>query len=517
MAPGTNLLWSPLKALRDPAVGPTPLLTTSTISLAAGTGMPLSNQHELRLEDGSSQEIRDAVPADVPMGYHLLIDLETERHTHLIVAPQRCWLPAGLKTWGWAAQLYSVRSKGSWGIGDLGDLADLAEWSGTLGAGTLMINPLHASGSQRSHQPSPYFPSSRCARVLLYLRIEDIEGASEVRVNLDDLASVGRALNDERIIDRTRIQEIKVEALERIWMASRGRSDIPKRAHIEGFALFASLAEANAGSWREWPEGLRHPDGPDIDGWTRDHAERIAFHTWVQGLLDDQLERAGRKTSLINDLAIGVDPDGADAWLWQDQFARGATVGAPPDEFNASGQDWGVLAFDPFRLDRAGYEPFIQTIREALRHSGGIRLDHVMGLWRLFWIPEGAGPEAGTYVRVPHHQDARHPGAREPAGESVRGGRRPGDRRGGGARRDETQGHAVVSCFFWFEEGPPLNYPQRSLATITNHDLPTIAGVWTGRDKDGPGGSRLRARCRGGRAACAGSCPSQRDSTPMPP
>ena len=445
--------------------------------------MPLSNQHELRLEDGSSQEIRDAVPADVPMGYHLLIDLETERHTHLIVAPQRCWLPAGLKTWGWAAQLYSVRSKGSWGIGDLGDLADLAEWSRTLGAGTLMINPLHASGSQRSHQPSPYFPSSRCARDLLYLRIEDIEGASEVRVNLDDLASVGRALNDERIIDRTRIQEIKVEALERIWMASRGRSDIPKRAHIEGFALFASLAEANAGSWRGWPEGLRHPDGPDIDGWTRDHAERIAFHTWVQGLLDDQLERAGRETSLINDLAIGVDPDGADAWLWQDQFARGATVGAPPDEFNAAGQDWGVLAFDPFRLDRAGYEPFIQTIREALRHSGGIRLDHVMGLWRLFWIPEGAGPEAGTYVRYPTTKMLDILALESRRAKAFVVGEDLGTVEA--VVRAEMRRRDMLSYrVFWFEEGPPLNYPQRSLATITNHDLPTIAGVWTGRDQD---------------------------------
>jgi 4-alpha-glucanotransferase len=417
------------------------------------------------------------------MGYHLLTDLETGRRTHLIVAPQRCWLPAALKTWGWAAQLYSVRSEDSWGIGDLGDLAGLAEWSRALGAGTLMINPLHASGPQRSHQPSPYFPSSRCARDLLYLRIEEIEGASEARVNLDDLASAGRALNDELIIDRTRIHEIKVEALERIWMARGGRSETPKRAHIEGFALFASLAEANAGSWRGWPEGLRHPDGPNIDGWRRDRAERIAFHTWVQGLLDDQLERAGRETSLINDLAIGVDPDGADAWLWQDQFARGATVGAPPDEFNAAGQDWGVLAFDPFRLDRAGYKPYIQTIREALRHSGGIRFDHVMGLWRLFWIPEGAGPEAGTYVRYPTTKmldilalESRRAKAFV-VGEDL-GTVEPVVR--AEMRRRDMLSYRV----FWFEDGSPRNYPQRSLATITNHDLPTIAGVWTGRDQN---------------------------------
>jgi 4-alpha-glucanotransferase len=471
-----------VQALREILRSDPSAASTSTISLAVGTGMPLSREHELRLEDGSSQTIRDVVPPDVPMGYHQLIDLESERRTHLIVAPQNCWLPADLKTWGWAAQLYSVRSKGSWGMGDLGDLAELAEWSRELGAGTLMINPLHASGSQRAHQPSPYFPSSRCARDLLYLRIEDIEGASEAGVNLDDLVTVGRALNGERIIDRTRIHEIKVEALERIWIA-RGRAEIPPRASIEGFALFASLAEANAGSWRRWPEGLRYPNGSDIDGWKRDHAERIAFHTWVQALLDDQLERAGRETSLINDLAIGVDPDGADAWLWQDQFATGATVGAPPDEFNAAGQDWGVLAFDPFQLDRAGYEPFIQTIREALRHSGGIRFDHVMGLWRLFLIPEGTGPETGTYVRYPTTKMLDILALESRRAEAFVVGEDLGTVEP--EVREEMGRRDMLSYrVFWFEEGPPRNYPKRSLATITNHDLPTIAGVWTGRDQN---------------------------------
>ena len=457
---------------------------TSTRSVTFGTGMQVSGAHELQLEDGSTMEIQDGVPADVPMGYHLLLDLDTERRTHLIVAPGRCWLPAGLKTWGWAAQLYSVRSEDSWGIGDLRDLAELSEWSRALGAGILMINPLHASGSQRARQPSPYFPSSRCSRDLLYLRIEDIEGASDAGVDLADLASVGRELNEEPIIDRARIHDIKVTALERIWSARAGRGEpATKRAHVEGFALFASLAEANAGPWQGWPEGLRRPNGSAIGAWKRDHAERIAFHTWVQMSLDDQLERSGRQTALINDLAIGVDPDGADAWLWQDQFARGATIGAPPDEFNTAGQDWGVLAFDPFRLDRAGYEPFIQTIREALRHSGGIRFDHVMGLWRLFWIPEGAGPQEGTYVRYPTTKMLDILALESQRAEAFVVGEDLGtvepEVREGMRRRD-----MLSYRVFWFEEGPPRTYPQRSLATITNHDLPTIAGVWTGRDQD---------------------------------
>ena len=474
-----------LRILQDILRSPELASSTSTRSVTFGTGMQVSGAHELQLEDGSTLEVQDGVPADAPIGYHLLIDLETERRTHLIVAPQRCWLPADLETWGWAAQLYSVRSEGSWGMGDLRDLAELSEWSRALGAGILMINPLHASGSQRAHQPSPYFPSSRCARDLLYLRIEDIEGASDARVNLEDLASVGRELNEERIIDRARIHDIKVAALERIWSARSGRSDpgTSPRAHIEGFALYASLAEANPGPWLGWPAGLRRPDGPGIGAWKRDHAERIAFHAWVQGSLDHQLERAGRETCLINDLAIGVDPDGADAWLWQDQFARGVTVGAPPDEFNAAGQDWGVLAFDPFRLDRAGYEPFIQTIREALRHSGGIRFDHVMGLWRLFWIPEDAGPEAGTYVRYPTTKMLDILALESRRAEAFVVGEDLGTVEP--VVREEMGRRNMLSYrVFWFEEGPPQTYPQQSLATITNHDLPTIAGVWTGRDRD---------------------------------
>lgn len=459
--------------------------TTPTRSITVGTPTPIAMPHQLQLEDGSQLELHDHIPPGIPTGYHELIALDTGARTRLIVAPQRCWSPASLRAWGWAAQLYGVRSHHSWGIGDLRDLRDLARWSSDLGAQILMVNPLHAAAAGRPHQPSPYFPSSRCAREMLYLRIEEIEGAYEAGVDLDDIASAGRALNEAPIIDRDRIHDLKMAALERIWIASaRGRMrDWPpeERTAYGGFALFAALAEANTGPWRSWTAGLRHPDGPEVNRWRKTHGERIAFHRWVQWLLDRQLERAGAETSLITDLAIGVDPDGADSWLWQDQFASGVTVGAPPDEFNSAGQNWGVLAFDPYRLDRAGYEPFIQTVRAALRHSGGVRFDHVMGLWRLFWIPEGEGPAAGTYVRYPatklldilalesHRAAAFVVGEDLGTVEAV-------------VREEMAQRDMLSYRVFWFEDVPPRDYPQQAVATITNHDLPTIAGVWSGKD-----------------------------------
>lgn len=456
----------------------------STRTISVGTPVRLEAPHELQLEDGSHLDLHDRIPANVPEGYHVLVDLDSGASSRLIVAPERCWWPAGLRTWGWAAQLYAVRSRNSWGIGDLRDLRDLAEWSRDLGAETLMVNPLHASGPQRPPQPSPYFPGSRCARDLLYLRIEEIEGASEAGIDLDDLASAGRALNERLLIDRERVHALKMDALERIWNSS-ARDGQPRPSpggtDHSGFALFASLAEAMVGPWREWPAEVRHPHGPGINRWMREHAERIAFHSWVQRLLDRQLERAGNEIGLITDLAVGVDPDGADAWLWQDQFASGATVGAPPDRFNSSGQNWGVLAFDPLRLDRAGYEPFIQTVRAALRHAGGMRVDHVMGLWRLFWIPDGAGPAAGAYVRYPSTKLLDILALESNRAKAFVVGEDLGTVEPV-VQEEMTRRDMLSYRVFWFESVPPRDYPPQAVATITNHDLPTIAGVWSGTD-----------------------------------
>jgi 4-alpha-glucanotransferase len=205
------------------------------------------------------------------------------------------------------------------------------------------------------------------------------------------------------------------------------------------------------------------------------------MHAWMQWLMDEQLRRAGREIALVGDLAVGADPGGADAWIWQELFAPGMDVGAPPDEFNTRGQNWGLKPFDPGRLKRVGYEPFVRIVRSAMRHMGGIRLDHVMGLFRLFWIPQGKSPKDGAYVRYP---------ALDLLGivalESIRA-RALVVGEDLGTVEDEVRSELAFRKMLsyrvlWFEDGAPKDYPRGALAAVTTHDLPTIAGLWSGSD-----------------------------------
>lgn len=447
----------------------------------------------LRLEDGSGVEGTGALPA-LPAGYH---ELTTDGGTRrLVVAPARCHLPPGLRAWGWAAQLYAARSRESWGVGDLADLRRLATWSAGRGAGCVLVSPLHAPLPAGHRQPSPYFPSSRCFRDPLYLRVEEVPGAADLdgadRAGLEAAATAGRALNADRRIDRDAAWALKLGVLERLWAHFAERAPAAERAAfdayrscggptLEGYATFCALAEHHRAPWPTWPAGHRRPGAPGVASFRRDNADRVAFHAWLQWLVDAQLEAAGRPLGLIADLAVGVDPDGADAWLWQEVFVRGVRVGAPPDSFNTQGQDWGLPPFDPWKLRSAGYEPLAQALRAGLRHAGGLRVDHVMGLFRLFWVPPGAGPTEGAYVRYPWRDllgvlalESRRAGAYV-VGEDL------------GTVEDQVReelGRRDVLTYrvLWFEPEPPARWPERALASVTTHDLPTVAGLWDGSD-----------------------------------
>jgi 4-alpha-glucanotransferase len=435
-------------------------------------------------EDGREVELADGtVPADFPLGYHTLDGGST-----LIVSPGRCVLPPG-RAWGWAVQVYAARSRRSWGIGDLDDVRRLAVWSTTdLGAGLLLLSPLHAALPGLPQTASPYFPSSRRFRNPLYLHVDDVPGAGEADLGarLDELAAAGRALNDDRHIDRDAVYRLKLDALEAIWGRFAGDPAFEAFCAREGdglaaYATFCALAEEHGSPWDEWPAGYRHPDRPEVSAYREAHADRVRFHQWLQWLLDRQLERAGAGVPLVHDLAIGVDPAGADAWMGQDVLARDVSVGAPPDEFNTLGQDWGLPPFDPWKLRAAGYEPFIQTVRAALRHAGGTRLDHVMGLYRLFWIPRGASPADGTYVRYPSDDlldivalESHRAGAYV-VGEDLG---TVEDR----VRADLAERDVLSYRLLWFERDEPARWPQKALAAVTTHDLPTVAGLWRGTD-----------------------------------
>ncbi|MGH8922754.1 MAG: 4-alpha-glucanotransferase, partial [Actinomycetes bacterium] len=235
--------------------------------------------------------------------------------------------------------------------------------------------------------------------------------------------------------------------------------------------------------WQEWPAELRRPDSTAVAAFARggEGPRRVRFHQWLQWHLDRQLAAAAAPLGLVQDLAIGVNAGGADAWMWQDTFAADMRVGAPPDEFNTLGQDWGLPPWDPWKLRAADYRPFIETVRSGLRHAGGLRFDHVMGLFRLYWIPAGRPASEGTYVRYPHWDllnilalEAHRAGAYV-AGEDL------------GTVEDSVRAelrHRDVLSYrlLWFEPEPPASWPTQALGAVTTHDLPTITGVWSGSD-----------------------------------
>ncbi|MGI8775597.1 MAG: 4-alpha-glucanotransferase [Actinomycetota bacterium] len=433
----------------------------------------------LILEDGGEAEPGERLP----LGYHRLV--AEDRATTWIVTPGSCYLPQGFREWGWAVQLYAARSRRSWGIGDLGDLHSITGWTKEHGGGVVMVNPLHAVAPSKPQESSPYSPGSRCYRNPLYLRIEDIPGASDLP-GLPQLAAAATSLNEARRIDRDAVRDLKLRALEDLWRVFPGDPGLDRYVSERGeplsrFATYMVLAETHGPSWREWPTDLRTPDSPGVACYRAEQQDRIRFHMWLQWLIEEQLKRAGADVDLIHDLAIGVSPGGADAWMWQEEFATGVTVGAPPDAYNRAGQDWGALAFDPWRLRARGYEPFIETLRSSMRSGGGMRFDHVMGLFRLYWIPEGADPLSGAYVTYPHEEllgilaleSHRH--SSFVVGEDL-GTVEP-------VVREEMARRRMLSYkLLWFEDDHPPSYPALSLAAPGSHDLPTAAGLWTGED-----------------------------------
>ncbi|HWB13768.1 MAG TPA: 4-alpha-glucanotransferase [Pirellulales bacterium] len=443
----------------------------------------------LTLEDGTLLRVgQDGQwPPDLPIGYHDFYPRDEMRPAvRIIVTPGRCVLPPdGL--WGWSAQLYATRSNESWGLGDLADLRRLCRWAASRGAGLVLVNPLSASAPVTPQQPSPYYPSSRRFLNPIYLRVEEVPGAADFVDDLAGLAKAGRALNEDRQINRDAVYRLKTEALESIWRHSSPGEEFERfcaqrGSSLDEFATHCALAEEFGGDWRLWPDEYRRVDGQAVRSFVEARGDRVGYHRWLQWLLDEQLRRAAAEgTTIVQDLAIGVDPGGADAWSWQHLYAGGCSVGAPPDLYNRRGQDWGLPPFIPHKLRGAGYEPLRQTLRAVLRHAGGVRIDHVMGLFRLYWIPEGFDPSRGAFVRYRGDEmlaivaiESQRAGAFV-VGEDL-GTVEP-------EIRARLAAHGVLSYrLLWFEEEPPSKYPPMSMAAVTTHDLPTVAGLWSGQD-----------------------------------
>ena len=449
------------------------------------------------------------VPADLQCGYHSLhaYSAGEQREALLIVAPRWLGLPAQLGErpgWGLATQLYSVRSAGSWGMGDLADLTDLAVWAGAEHAAAfVLVNPLHAAEPLAPIEPSPYLPTSRRFAGPLYLRPERIpEFAALDAAERAEVDRLRASVPDGELIDRDASWTAKRAALQVIHRHGRdpGR-ELAYRAFcrregplLDDFATWCALSEAHGPDWHAWPEPYRHPRSAAVAEHGAQHADAVDFHRWLQWVLDEQLRgaqdtarHAGLALGVVHDLAVGVSPTGADAWAYQDELARGITVGAPPDAYAQTGQDWNQPPWRPDRLAELGYAPLRDMVRAVLRHSGGLRVDHVIGLFRLWWIPDGARPTEGTYVRYDHDAavgvlalEAQRAGA-VVVGEDL-GTVEPWV-------RDYLRERGILgTSVLWFEfdydggGGPlaPERWREYCLASVTTHDLPPTAGYLAG-------------------------------------
>src|SRR3954462_2320035 len=429
-------------------------------------------------EDGEVRRIDGELPEDFPLGYHWLHTGDGRRR-RLIVSPGRCRLPDE-RTWGWAVQLYAVRSRGSWGIGDLADLRAIRRMAQDQGAGFLLINPLHAVAPIPQQEASPYLPATRRFLNPIYLRVGEVPGADAVDV--ED----GADLNEGELVDRDAIWSRKRAALHRIFLHHGGGEAFLRWREEQGqtlqdWATWAAISDEHGADWHAWPEELRRPDSPGLAEWVGQRGAAVAFHAWLQWALERHPPAATDGLPVIKDLPIGVAGGGADAWTWQEVLAEGASVGAPPDAFNANGQDWGSPPLIPWRLRDADYEPFIQSIRSTIAGAGGLRIDHVMGLFRLWWVPADGSAADGAYVRYPSDDLLDIVALESARAGALVVGEDLGTVEEG--VREAMAEHGVLSYrLLWFEDDDPAAWPAAAMAAVTTHDLPTVAGLWTGAD-----------------------------------
>jgi malto-oligosyltrehalose trehalohydrolase/4-alpha-glucanotransferase len=470
-------------------------------------------------DDQPLERRRLLLPNGLPCGYHRLTIEPGNAATTIVVTPGHCWLPDvlrdGGRLWGIAAQLYLLRSESNWGIGDFTDLRELVRLAASRGASVVGLNPLHALFPDNPEHASPYSPASR---LLLNILNIDVTALPESR-DCPDVAELIRALHDRieqcrarHLVDYKTVAELKFEVLRKLFDACR--ADTRRwRAYqafrrdagdiLERSCLFLALREHFAArspelaDWHAWPEDYRQPDAPSVARFRETHGERVEFLAWAQFVADEQLgaaaalaRRHGMPIGLYRDLAIGADGSGAETWTNAAAVVSGARVGAPPDIGNPSGQDWGLPPFHPVRLRNEAYRGFIELIRANMRHAGGLRIDHVMGLRQLWWVPTGHAPRDGAYVRNPmddligilalESQRNRCLVVGEDLGTVPEG------------FREQLAAANVLSYrVLSFEQNPetrvflpPADYPRLALAVVGSHDLPTLRGWWDGVDLD---------------------------------
>lgn len=467
------------------------------------------------------------LPAELPLGYHRVrVSLNNAliADSRIILCPQRAYLPESLargeKIAGFNISLYGLRSDRNWGCGDFTDLEGLIEWAHKdIGFSFIGLNPLHALHNRVPYNTSPYLPLSTYYKNFIYVDIERIPEFQHSRpakclFRSEKVQQKIRALRDAEFVQYSEVDRLKRRFLKLLYREfRRHRAAAPERAKafaeyceregdlLDGFALYCALDEVlhkqdkNRWTWRDWPQPYHSRHSEECRRFAQHHARLVDFYKYVQFVVDEQLaavqnyaKQQGMEIGLYHDLAVATDSYGSDLWAHRDFYVDGCRVGAPPDDFSPNGQDWG---FPPPNTDahrEGGYRLYRESIRKIVKHGGALRLDHVMRLFRLFWIPEGMAPRQGTYVR-----DYAADLMRVLALESVRSKNVIiGEDLGTVTDeiRDMLASFGVLSYrLFYFEKyphggsfKPSYEYPRQALVSSSTHDLPTLAGFWTSRD-----------------------------------
>ncbi len=477
--------------------------------------------------DGVAYVARElTLDVELPPGYHrmtLCHGGEELGAALLAIVPRRCYVPVALegdgRVWGASVQLYAVRSERNWGIGDYTDLATIVDQWGRQGAGVVGVNPLHALFPHNPRHTSPYSPSSRLFKNWLYIDVEAVPDFAEcdearAHVRAAEFQARLKTLREADLVDYEGVAAAKRLVLEMLYGQFRARHlarETPRAQSFRAFqsaggealrrqALFETLQESfhhedpSVWGWPVWPESYRDPDSPAVARFGAERLDRVEFFEYLQWQADLQLGTVGRRSfelglgvGVYEDLAVSVDRGGAEAWANQQLYAVRASVGAPPDDFNLKGQDWGLPPLVPDRLQETAYAPFIATLRANMRHSGALRIDHVMGLMRLFWVPPGGSPADGAYVHYPFAdllgllvlESHRHRCV--VIGEDL--GTVPDE-----VRRALEEAGVLSYRLLYFERQaagdfkPPADYPAQAIVAASTHDLPTLAGWWSGHD-----------------------------------
>jgi 4-alpha-glucanotransferase len=508
------------------------------LELGSSIATPASVEWRIDLETGESlqgvalsggDENSLEIPVPQAVGYHTLeiSDAATRARlasSPLIVTPSRCYSPpllaSGARVWGLALQLYALRSHRNWGIGDFTDLRNAVRVAAAAGADFVGTNPLHALFPARPEAASPYSPSNRAALNVLYIDVEAVDDFLDCkeargRVYSPAFQSTLARLRAFDHVDYVAVARLKFDILALLYghfrehqlgasPGRRGRAfgnfQRDRGAALKLHGLFDALHEhvaattGDRGGWRGWPAEYRPPAAIGDDELYRRHADRAEYFQYLQwqaelqlGAASEQARACGLAIGLYGDFAVGADAGGAETWSQAAVYAADMHIGAPPDDFNLRGQDWGLPPMLPQRLKSAGYAPFITALRAAMRHAGALRIDHVMALMRLFWVPEGSVPVDGAYVAYPFSEllgivalESRRSRCLV-IGEDL-GTVAPGVRAG-----LEAAGVLSYRPLYFERTGdaqfaPPETYPSQALVTVGTHDLPTLSGFWTGRD-----------------------------------